>query len=131
MLAATGNIGDIPIYTYPRLVGVSLAQPRIITCNHASLTGKWKVPNLSGGTMNRNKSLLDSLRPEAFDFLVDMEGKTFDGLLEDYTRLPGLKMEEEEGNVFIYMLPKMVAGSVSFTALSAGRNTPWMIALRK
>ena len=102
MLAATGNIGDIPIYTYPRLVGVSLAQPRIITCNHASLTGKSKVPNLRTGTMNRNTSLLDSLRPQAFELLVHLEGKTFAGLLEDYTKLTSLTMDEQEGNVVIY-----------------------------
>ena len=99
MLTATGSIGDIPIHNYPRLVGVLVAQPGITTCNHTSLIGQTKVANLSEGSMNRSKSMLDSLHQPPFDVLVSHEGMTFEDLQAAYTKLTGDTMTEDEGNL--------------------------------
>ena len=61
--------------------------------------GKSEVPGLSGGNLNRNLCLANSLWNKAFALLVSLEGKDLDGLLAEYKRLTGATMEEDEGNL--------------------------------
>ena len=62
------------------------------------LAGSSKVPGLSGGNVNRNLSLVNSLRPEAFQRLLDLDGWTPELLHAEYLHLTGEAISEEEGN---------------------------------